>query len=481
MRAKADADGEPNVRYLDEALAAAGIAGCQDVCPITDPLRRPPRGARLAGLGPPRRSRRARPRPAARWRRCPGSRGCSTAPPRRRPSTCPRDRIGDLIVLGDAQTVLGRSREAHDLGALHGTLRSHGGLHERAVPLIVCAPLPRGRAGRAPAAQRRPPRPPAQRGDGREMSTLATLPVDLALQRRARRRGAGERPRPRSPEALDAAARAGAPPPRHERARVLNAVADRLAAESAELGPAHLAGVRAVPAGHPPRGGPRRRRVPLRRHRGAARRRRGVRRRHLRARPPTAAPTRCATRSRLVAAITPFNHPLNQVAHKVAPAIAAGAPMVLKPSERTPLAALWPRRAAARRGRARRRASRSSCGDPAAVLDAILDHPAVEVHLVHRRRRRSASRSPSGSGYRRAVLELGGNDPLIVLGDADLERGGAPRGRGRLRQQRPALHRRQAHHRRGRGRRRAGRARRRRRGGAARAATRSTRRPTSAP
>src|SRR5262249_58587033 len=43
----------------------------------------------------------------------------------------------------------------------------------------------------------------------------------------------------------------------------------------------------------------------------------------------------------LVAAITPFNHPLNQVAHKVAPAVAAGAPIVLKPSEQTPLAALW--------------------------------------------------------------------------------------------------------------------------------------------
>ena len=42
----------------------------------------------------------------------------------------------------------------------------------------------------------------------------------------------------------------------------------------------------------------------------------------------------------MVGAITPFNHPLNQVAHKVAPAIAAGAPMLLKPSERTPLTAI---------------------------------------------------------------------------------------------------------------------------------------------
>ena len=42
----------------------------------------------------------------------------------------------------------------------------------------------------------------------------------------------------------------------------------------------------------------------------------------------------------LVAAITPFNHPINQVAHKLAPAIAAGAPIVLKPSEKVPLSAL---------------------------------------------------------------------------------------------------------------------------------------------
>src|SRR2546426_8292700 len=38
--------------------------------------------------------------------------------------------------------------------------------------------------------------------------------------------------------------------------------------------------------------------------------------------------------------ITPFNHPLNQVAHKLAPAIAAGTPVILKPSEKTPLTAL---------------------------------------------------------------------------------------------------------------------------------------------
>ena len=53
----------------------------------------------------------------------------------------PADRIGDLIVLADGETVLGKSRAAHDLSALGGTLRSHGGLHERLVPIIVCQPL----------------------------------------------------------------------------------------------------------------------------------------------------------------------------------------------------------------------------------------------------------------------------------------------------------------------------------------------------
>jgi acyl-CoA reductase-like NAD-dependent aldehyde dehydrogenase len=42
----------------------------------------------------------------------------------------------------------------------------------------------------------------------------------------------------------------------------------------------------------------------------------------------------------LAVCITPFNHPLNQVAHKIAPAIAVGTPVILKPSEKTPLTAI---------------------------------------------------------------------------------------------------------------------------------------------
>jgi aldehyde dehydrogenase (NAD+) len=121
----------------------------------------------------------------------------------------------------------------------------------------------------------------------------------------------------------------------------------------------------------------------------------------------------------LVAGITPFNHPLNQVAHKVAPALAIGAPIVLKPSERTPLTALRLFELLADAG-APPETAQIVCGDPAEILAAFLAHPAVELisftggvdvgkAIAHR------------LGYRRAVLELGGNDPLIVLGDADLD------------------------------------------------------------
>jgi phosphonoacetaldehyde dehydrogenase len=122
---------------------------------------------------------------------------------------------------------------------------------------------------------------------------------------------------------------------------------------------------------------------------------------------------------RLVAAITPFNHPLNQVAHKVAPAIAAGAPIVLKPSERTPLTAL---RLAEQLYEASlpESAVQVVCGDPALILDRFLGHDAVEV-VSFTGGVAVGKMIAERLGYRRAVLELGGNDPLLVLADADLD------------------------------------------------------------
>jgi aldehyde dehydrogenase (NAD+) len=61
-----------------------------------------------------------------------------------------------------------------------------------------------------------------------------------------------------------------------------------------------------------------------------------------------------------ICAITPFNHPLNQVAHKIAPSIATNNRMVLKPTEKTPLERPPPRRHPVRGGACRRRCCPSS-------------------------------------------------------------------------------------------------------------------------
>jgi phosphonoacetate hydrolase len=53
----------------------------------------------------------------------------------------PADRIGDLFVLSTRDVVLGRNPEQHDLSALHGSLRSHGGRYEEMVPMLLSGPL----------------------------------------------------------------------------------------------------------------------------------------------------------------------------------------------------------------------------------------------------------------------------------------------------------------------------------------------------
>ena len=120
-----------------------------------------------------------------------------------------------------------------------------------------------------------------------------------------------------------------------------------------------------------------------------------------------------------ITAITPFNHPLNQVAHKVAPAIATNNKMVLKPSEKTPLTALLLADILYEAGLPPEM-FQVVTGDPLEIGDEMLTNPHVE--LITFTGGVAVGKHIAGQmGYRRAVLELGGNDPLIVMEDADLE------------------------------------------------------------
>ena len=53
----------------------------------------------------------------------------------------PADRVGDLVIVSERLTVIGTSRERHDLSGLTAPLRSHGGTSEQRVPLIANRPL----------------------------------------------------------------------------------------------------------------------------------------------------------------------------------------------------------------------------------------------------------------------------------------------------------------------------------------------------
>ena len=119
-----------------------------------------------------------------------------------------------------------------------------------------------------------------------------------------------------------------------------------------------------------------------------------------------------------IAGITPFNFPLNLVAHKVAPAIAAGCPMVLKPAPQTPLCSLLLAEVV------------QQAGWPDGALNVLpLSNEDASV-LVADDRLKMISFTGStavgwqikkNSGKKKVVLELGGNAGVIVHNDADVE------------------------------------------------------------
>ncbi|MHC8509835.1 MAG: phosphonoacetaldehyde dehydrogenase [Rhodospirillales bacterium] len=121
-----------------------------------------------------------------------------------------------------------------------------------------------------------------------------------------------------------------------------------------------------------------------------------------------------------ISAITPFNHPLNQVAHKIAPSVATNNCMVLKPTEKTPLTALLLADILYEAGLPPEMLQIVT-GDPETAGAAMISDPHAEL-ITFTGGVRVGKLIAETAGYRRTVLELGGNDPLIVMADADLDR-----------------------------------------------------------
>ena len=124
-----------------------------------------------------------------------------------------------------------------------------------------------------------------------------------------------------------------------------------------------------------------------------------------------------------IAAITPFNHPLNQVIHKVAPAVATNNRMVLKPSERTPLSAFALADILYEAGLPPEMLAVLT-GEPGEIADELLTSADVDL-VTFTGGVQIGKYIAAKAVYKRQVLELGGNDPIIVLEDADLEEAAA--------------------------------------------------------
>lgn len=122
---------------------------------------------------------------------------------------------------------------------------------------------------------------------------------------------------------------------------------------------------------------------------------------------------------KLAVAITPFNHPLNQVAHKIAPALAAGTPVILKPSEKTPLTAIRLVELLYLAGLPTYMLS-VLLGDTKDVAEALVQDPRVDL-VSFTGSVAVGKKIAQTAGYKKVILELGGNDPLIVLEDANLD------------------------------------------------------------
>eukprot|EP00877_Chromochloris_zofingiensis_P000592 jgi/Chrzof1/10533/Cz05g02090.t1_SSADH[v5.2] len=123
----------------------------------------------------------------------------------------------------------------------------------------------------------------------------------------------------------------------------------------------------------------------------------------------------------VVAAITPWNFPMSMITRKVAPALAAGCTVVLKPAELTPLTALALAELADRAG-VPDGAFNVVLGDAPAIGHAMLKSETVrKIGFTGSTAVGKSLMAQAAQTVKRVSLELGGNAPFLVFDDADLE------------------------------------------------------------
>lgn len=121
----------------------------------------------------------------------------------------------------------------------------------------------------------------------------------------------------------------------------------------------------------------------------------------------------------IIGAITPFNDPLNLVAHKVGPAIASGNAIIVKPATVTPLSALLLAQAFSHAGLPEKILSVIT-GRGGEIGDVLVEHPAVRM-ISFTGGVETGLAITKKAGLKKVGMELGSNSPVIVLQDADLE------------------------------------------------------------
>lgn len=126
----------------------------------------------------------------------------------------------------------------------------------------------------------------------------------------------------------------------------------------------------------------------------------------------------------LAVGITPFNHPMNQVGHKVFPAIAAGTPIIIKPSEKTPLSAIKLAEILYSMGLPEPMLQVVHNENPIEIVAALVSNPKVDLVSFTgglKVGREIKKKMVSGGNYfKKYIPELGGCSSLIVCKDANL-------------------------------------------------------------